>query len=99
MYNIENAMLIPLEEKNMRIKKRDDTGIYKVIQPPDHLKKSNMRTQNPIKTPRIIPSLLLFAPIFPIKEFTPGIWPAAPTIRRLMLARVSPCKPKLSFTE
>lgn len=50
-----------------------------------------------MKNPNISPSLLLFAPILPIKPFTPGIWLAAPVIRRLMLANVSLCTPKLSW--
>ena len=45
-----------------------------------------------------MPSLLFFAPILPIKLLIPGTWLAAPTILLLMLASVSLCIRKLSFT-
>lgn len=46
----------------------------------------------------MIPSLLFFVPIFPIKLLIPGTWLATPTILRLMLASVSLCNPKFSLT-
>ena len=38
-----------------------------------HIKNNSIRKQKAIKLPRIIPSLLFFAPILPIKLLTPGI--------------------------
>jgi hypothetical protein len=53
------------------------------------MKYKNIKKQNAMKLPIIIPSRLFFADIFPIKLFSPGTLLAAPVIRRLMLAKVS----------
>lgn len=61
------------------------------------MKYKNIKKQKAMKLPMIIPSLLFFADILPIRLFNPGTWLAAPVILRLMLARVSLCKPKFSL--
>lgn len=63
-----------------------------------HRKYNNARKQKAINTARMIPSLLFFAPIRPIKLLMPGTWLATPTTLRLILAKVSLCAPKLSLT-
>tara|TARA_R110002060_G_scaffold42550_1_gene54005 strand:- start:705 stop:935 length:231 start_codon:yes stop_codon:yes gene_type:complete len=63
-----------------------------------HIKYINIKKQKAIKLPMIIPSLLFFADILPIRLFKPGTCAAAPVILRLILASVSLCSPKLSFT-
>lgn len=65
--------------------------------PNDHEKKNTTKKQKAIKLPRMIPSLLFFAPILVIRLLIPGIVLAAPTILLLILANVSRCTPKFSL--
>ena len=51
-----------------------------------------------MKHPIMMPSLLFFAEILPIKVLIPGTWLAAMVILRLMLDSVSRCRTKLSLT-
>lgn len=62
------------------------------------MKYMKSKKQNAINVPKMIPSLLFFAEIFPINVFNPGTTLAAPCILLLILASVSRCSPKLSFT-
>lgn len=89
----------------MQLASKTPTGIKYVqlhAMPPiylaAHKKYKNIRTQNAMNIPIIMPSLRFFADILPIKLFKPGTWLAAPVILLLMLAKVSLCNPKLSLT-
>jgi hypothetical protein len=59
---------------------------------------NSIRQQNAMKLPNIIPSLLFFVPILPMRLLMPGTWLAAPTILRLMFASDSRCTLKFSWT-
>ncbi|KAH4001941.1 hypothetical protein HBH98_173050 [Parastagonospora nodorum] len=63
-----------------------------------HLNHSSMRKQKAMKLARMIPSLLFFDPIRPMRLLMPGTWLAAPTILLLMFASVSRCTLKFSCT-
>jgi hypothetical protein len=59
---------------------------------------NNIKQQNAMKLPKIMPSLLFFVPILCISPLMPGICAAAPVILLWILLRLSLCNAKLSFT-
>jgi hypothetical protein len=77
----------PLERQNKSMPARSD-----------YLNHNSIKQQNAMKLPSMMPSLLFFDPIRPIRLLIPGTWLAAPTILRLMFASVSLCTPKFSCT-
>ena len=62
------------------------------------MKNQSNKKHTAINPPIIIPSLLFLAEILPISVLIPGTWLAASVMRRLMLASVSRCSAKLSWT-
>lgn len=57
----------------------------------------NTKKQKAMKEPMMMPSLRFRAEILPMRELSPGTWLAARVMRRLMLAKVSRCRWKLSW--
>lgn len=63
-----------------------------------HQNHNSTKKQMAIKEPNIMPSLRFLLPILCIKPLMPGICAAAPVILLWMPAKLSLCRPKLSFT-